>query len=67
MRGSKGRAVESHNHLTPCLMAYGSGLGLRWITVKLSDGDRHCDADLMRMVIERLQDEEVVVNSEYTS
>jgi hypothetical protein len=36
--------------------------------VKLSDGDRHlCEADLMRMVIERLQDEEVVVNSEYTN
>lgn len=48
------------------LEPYQSGPGLRWITVKLSNGDRHlCDADLMHMVIERLQDEEVVVNSEY--
>ncbi|CAI7649451.1 unnamed protein product [Penicillium glandicola] len=47
------------------LEPYESGPGLRWITVKLSDGDRHlCDADLMRMVIERLQDEEVMVHSE---
>ena len=44
---------------------YQSGPGLRWITVKLSNGDRHlCDEDLMHMVIERLQDEEAVVNSE---
>lgn len=37
------------------LEPYQSGTGLRWITVKLSDGDRHlCDADLMHVVIERL-------------
>ncbi|KAJ5424438.1 hypothetical protein N7491_009654 [Penicillium cf. griseofulvum] len=52
----------------PVLEPDESGPGLRWITVKLSDGDCHlCDADLMRMVIERLRDEEVVVNSEYSN
>ncbi|KAJ5836191.1 hypothetical protein N7447_002217 [Penicillium robsamsonii] len=50
------------------LEPYGSGRGLRWATVKISDGDRHlCHADLMRMVIECLQGEEAVVNSEYTN
>jgi hypothetical protein len=47
------------------LEPYQSGPGLQWITVKLFDGDRYlCDAVFMHRVIERLQGEEVVVNSE---
>lgn len=48
----------------PILECYTPGPDQRCITVKLCDADRHlCDADLMSMIIERLQDEEVTIDS----